>query len=238
MAVGAPNRKDGAFEPAVSPDQTQLALVTYSGRGFDLARMPYDPQSWAPEGGPTERADRPRVSERPPLELFPVREYQAWPTLRPHYWLPYLGVDAMGATLGALTSGFDVAGRHEYAAAAWWGFQSKQPGWSIDYINHTSYPDIELYSSRDVSTVAGYSGDYAENATAGGGAASFHFDQVERSHALLAGYDFTHLSVNADPRGEAPKTGNDASAAIGYSYDDTKRFLRGVASESKPQGVS
>ena len=38
----------GAFEPQPSPDGSQLALVTYSARGYDLSRMPLLPETWQP----------------------------------------------------------------------------------------------------------------------------------------------------------------------------------------------
>ncbi|TMA31819.1 MAG: hypothetical protein E6J88_03340, partial [Deltaproteobacteria bacterium] len=96
----------GAFEPQPSPDGKILALVTYSSRGYDLARMPLDESSWRPVSGPPVAQQRPPPTPLPPEEVYPVNPYSAWPTLRPHFWLPYGNADALGTTLGVLTGGF------------------------------------------------------------------------------------------------------------------------------------
>src|SRR5207237_10504342 len=144
----------GAFEPQPSPDGAQLALVTYSARGHDLGRLALDENSWRPVSGPPP-VDRPPPAALAQDEVFPVRPYSAWPTLRPHFWLPYANVDALGTTIGALTAGFDAVDRHEYAATAWWSLNGKMPGWDVLYPNHSFYPDLSLELTRDVRPAAG-----------------------------------------------------------------------------------
>ena len=117
----------GAFEPEPSPDGTQLALVTYGARGYDVGRIPLEPSSWRTVREPPLAAGRPAVTALPAEEVYPAHPYSPWETLRPHFWLPYVAADAYGTTLGALTAGFDAVDRHEYAAAAWW---SPWPWWT------------------------------------------------------------------------------------------------------------
>jgi Tol biopolymer transport system component len=236
----------GAFEPEVSPDGTQLVFVTYSARGYDLARIPYTPASWsriveepAPVGDagppPGERRDkglpaRSPLAPEPPAELYPVRAYDPLPTLRPHYWLPFAASDGAGTTIGALTSGFDVAGRHEYVGAAWWGFKSSLAGWDLSYTNHTLYPDLTAYTSRDLIVPAGLPFN-TERQVRGGVFASFPFTSVERGFSLRLGYELTHLARHEDPFGLASPDGLVASTQVSLAYSDARRFVRSISAE-------
>ncbi|GAC1593756.1 MAG: PD40 domain-containing protein [Myxococcales bacterium] len=236
----------GAFEPEVSPDAKQVALVTYSVRGYDLSRIPYRPDGWtrvAPDAVAVEAvgagsgqphpggsADRPALAPAPPQELYPVRAYDPLPTLRPHYWLPYAGSDGAGTILGALTSGFDVVGRHAYAAAAWWSLQGRMPGWDLSYTNSTLYPALTATASRDLVVPAGLPFN-TERQVQGGLFASFPFTSVERRFSLGLGYQLTHLAQNEDPYNFAPPDGLIAAGQISLAYSDARRFVRSISAE-------
>src|SRR5437764_1042693 len=183
----------GAFEPDPSPDGTQLALVTYSSRGYDVGRIALDPDSWRPVTAPPVAEQRPPVTAVPQEEIYPTRPYSAWETLRPHFWLPYAAADGYGTTLGVLTAGFDAIERHEYAATAWWSLTGKEPGWDLIYVNHSFYPDLTLELTRDlgVPQAAGgldALGYYYERFVGGSISASFPFSQVERAQSLALTY--------------------------------------------------
>ena len=221
----------GALEPEVSPDQTQLAFVSYSARGYDLARIPFQPGSWPRESGPSRQAlIRPPPAAAPPEELYPVRPYDPLPTLRPHYWLPYAYSDGAGSTLGALTSGADVVGRHEYLGAAWWSLDGRMPGWALSYTNHTLYPDVGLYASRDLVVPAGLPYN-TERQVSAGAFVQFPFTAFERSFSLGASYQLVHLARNQDPFGLAAPDGLIAAAQVSAAYSDAKRFVRSVSLE-------
>ena len=223
----------GAFEPEVSPDGGQLALVTYGPDGYDLSRMPYDPASFvAVDAAPPEAAHRPQPPPLPPQEVYPVRPYDPLPTLRPHWWLPYAATDAVGTTVGVITSGEDAADRHDYEAAAWWAIDSGQPGWDVVYTNHTLYPDISLSALRDVETASGAGPGYTERIVQGTITASFPFSQVERSHTVALRYELTHLAMNTPAlNGDNPRDGLIAAASLTYVYSDAFRFVRSISSE-------
>ena len=223
----------GAFEPEVSPDGAQLAMVTYGPRGYDLARMPFDPAAFVPaERAPAEAVERPQPSPLPPEEIYPVRPYDPLPTLRPHWWFPYASTDALGTTVGAITSGFDVAERHDYQAAAWWAIDSRQPGWDLVYTNHTLYPDISLTTLRDVDTASGAGPGYTERVVQGTVSASFGFSQVERSHRIGLQYELTHFALNTPAlNGDNPPDGLIAATSLSYVYSDARRFVRSISFE-------
>jgi Tol biopolymer transport system component len=224
----------GAFEPQPSPDGTQLALVTYSARGYDLGRMPLDESSWSAVTAPPVAEQRPPPTPLPADEIYPARPYQAWPTLRPHFWLPYASADALGTTLGALTAGYDAVERHEYAAAAWWSLTGNMPGWDVYYLNHTLYPDLSVEISRDLAWVDGAGprrGIYTERQAGGRLVATFPFSQVERLQSLSLGYDLFGLAVHSNPYGVVTDSGRLAAARITYAYSDARRFVRSISRE-------
>jgi hypothetical protein len=226
----------GAFEPDPSPDGTQLALVTYSSRGYDVGRMPIEPNSWRVVSGPAVARQRPPVTEVPQDEIYPSKAYSPWSTLRPHFWLPFAAADAYGTTVGALTAGFDAVDRHEYAATAWWSISGKRPGWDVIYVNHSFYPDLTLELTRDVGLpqAAGgldAPGYYYERSIGGSIQASFPFSQLERAQSLSIGYDLENLAVDSNPLGVPTSPGLVAAATLTYSWSDVRRFVRSISSE-------
>jgi len=223
----------GAFEPEVSPDGSQLALVTYGPGGYDLSRMPFDPASFVRVDGASAGAvPRPPPSPLPPEEIYPARPYDPLPTLRPHWWFPYAATDALGTTVGVITTGYDAAGRHDYQAAAWWAIDSSQPGWDVVYTNHTLYPDVSVSALRDVGTASGAGPGYTETVVQGTISASFPFSQVERSHSIEVRYELTHLSMNTPAvNGDNPPDGLLAATSLSYVYSDARRFVRSISAE-------
>jgi hypothetical protein len=223
----------GAFEPDVSPDGTQLALVTYSARGYDVARIPFDPAQFvAVSSEAPPPAWRPPPAPLPPEEFYPVRRYDPLPTLRPHWWLPFAAKDALGTTVGAFTAGYDAARRHDYPAAAWWAIDSSQPGWDVVYTNHTLYPDVSFSALRDVETPAGAGPGYTDRVLQGTVYALFPFSQVERSQAIAVGYELTHFAQNTPAiGGNNPPPGLVGATSLTYTYSDARRFVRSISQE-------
>jgi hypothetical protein len=100
----------GARAPAPLADGT-LLYTTLTARGWELVHAPV-------------LAGGARASFAAPLPFdsaaaVPLREtgYTAWPSLRPHFWLPFF-VDAgpTGRFGGAVTAGTDALNRYTYAA--------------------------------------------------------------------------------------------------------------------------
>ena len=224
----------GAFEPQPSPDGAQLALVTYSARGYDVGRMPLDESSWRTVSAPPIAEERPPPTPLPADELYPARPYSAWPTLRPHFWLPYANSDALGTTLGVVTGGYDAVDRHEYAATAWWSTIGKMPGWDIYYLSHAFYADLSVEFTRDLGTASGAGakgGYYYERAAGATFTATVPFSQVERSHALSLAYQLYGLSAYSNPYGVTTDSGRLAAATLSYAYTDAFRFVRSISAE-------
>ncbi|HYK82003.1 MAG TPA: hypothetical protein VEU55_02575 [Gemmatimonadales bacterium] len=108
----------GARAPAALSDGT-LLYATVSARGWEL-RHAAPLAGGAPAGFPT-----PLPFDSAPA--VPTREtgYAAWPSLRPHFWIPFfLNAGPSGHFGGAVTAGSDALGRFTYTADL---FVSPQP---------------------------------------------------------------------------------------------------------------
>jgi hypothetical protein len=226
----------GAFEPEPSPDGTQLALVTYGVRGYDVGRIPLDPASWRQVAEAPLAEQRPPVTEQPPPEVYPGHDYSPWETLRPHFWLPYAATDGYGTTVGAVTAGFDAVDRHEYAAAAWWSISGKEPGFDILYLNHSFYPDLTFELTRDLNSPQAAGGldavgFYYERTFGGSITASFPFSRVEQAQALSLTYELQDLTVDRNPQNVATSPGRLAAATATWAWSDARRYVRSISNE-------
>jgi len=132
--TGAPrlltNVRTGVTFPAVTSDGRSLLLSLYHAEGWDVARVPFEPESAPPAPDPDARF----APTHPFVDgswAGPVRGYSPLPTLLPRFWkplfrepvrtAPVLGQDLLlrerqllGYAVGAQTGGSDLVGRHGY----------------------------------------------------------------------------------------------------------------------------
>ena len=119
----------GVFSPEVSPDRTKLAALLFKADGFHLGVAPLtdslrltaaDSSRTSPRAGCTNCVNL--VEGLPPLgaaDTSPSRPYSPWRSLLPRYWLPVLeSTTEDGTSFGAVTSGIDIVGRHDYTVEA------------------------------------------------------------------------------------------------------------------------
>jgi dipeptidyl aminopeptidase/acylaminoacyl peptidase len=134
----------GAFDPAVSPDGKSIAFTGYGGDGYDIYLMPFDPQSWKPVTISQET-----LQEWPGFQKtsFSIKPYDFVPSLLPKLWLPF----SDGKSVGAVTLGQDVLGKHFYQLVAGWDFERNKPFYSLDYQIAQILPvlTLSLSDSRD-----------------------------------------------------------------------------------------
>lgn len=127
----------GAFDPAVSPDGTKIAFTSYSSDGYDIYLMSFDPQSWKPVTITKET-----LPQWPGFQKtdFPIKPYDMVPSLLPKLWLPF----SDGKSVGAVTLGQDVLGRHTYQLVAGWDFEQNKPFYLVDYTLAQILPMLAL----------------------------------------------------------------------------------------------
>jgi hypothetical protein len=106
------NAGTGLFEPTSAPTSSRAAAILFRGDGYHLGVG--DCCATTTEERTTEYRDTlPRSMAPVIVDSGPIRKYSPWRTFIPRYWLPQIdqGIDN-GYLVGALTSGFDVIGRH------------------------------------------------------------------------------------------------------------------------------
>lgn len=70
----------------------------------------------------------------PPVP-FEIEEYNPWPYLWPHYWIPFIATSNNGLFVQALTSSFDPLKKHSYSASVNYDSYVKEAGWNLVYQN-------------------------------------------------------------------------------------------------------
>jgi hypothetical protein len=102
----------GAFQPGVSPDGSMLAYSAFRTNGFDVFKIPLDPDDWEPFSipGPTEQLptyaealagqEGGTIVDKVPTEVFPVKKFNKLSGLiNFHSWLPQLDPPEVGASI-------------------------------------------------------------------------------------------------------------------------------------------
>jgi hypothetical protein len=110
------NVETGLFEPTNAPTTSRAAAVIFRADGYHLGVG--DCCAPSSEERATEYLDTvPHITAPLLVDSGAVRKYSPWRTFYPRYWLPQIdqGIDD-GYRVGALTSGFDVIGRHAVTA--------------------------------------------------------------------------------------------------------------------------
>ncbi|MDE3001430.1 MAG: hypothetical protein OXU79_20325 [Gemmatimonadota bacterium] len=136
------NVRTGAAWPSVDPSGQWLYFSGYHADGWEIERMPFNPAAAPPAprytadsthtaAGMTAAQVASAVEERRVRAGGPARDYSPSSTLGPRYWLPYGTLSlsgagngassrtkALGGSIGGLTSGVDLVGRHAYSVGA------------------------------------------------------------------------------------------------------------------------
>jgi len=129
------NVETGASYPSVDPSGTWLYYSGYHADGWEIERLPYQPDTWPlapPARASFDAPTRPDTIQDAEVG-GPVQGYSPFPTLLPHYWKPLYrepvrtpavhtnnldvpGREVLGAGLGFETAATDLVGRHHFDA--------------------------------------------------------------------------------------------------------------------------
>jgi hypothetical protein len=237
------NLATGAFSPEPLPDGSGLVFVVYGPSGFDLALLP------APH---REHADDPRFREPRPAtpdlsaasDRYPVEDYSPFSTLLPRSWLPLIGSDPDGATVGLLFGGSDALDFASYQVSLSLGLSGRRLAWDVSANLHLLYPYLFLFHSKrsfDAGNDAVLDGQgFAVTKTEYLAFAelAFPFSAVRSSHVWFINYDFhwfdreTPLSLRPDDASPIlPDDRRRAWLGLGWSYSNLRYTIDSISAE-------
>ena len=221
------NSEMGAMQPASSPDGKQVAYVSYSRAGYDLARLDLSGEARpaAPAAG-----TRPAgiTYDRDPG--FPSLPYDPLPMLLPRYWLPVFGWDAAGFTLGALSSASDAVGLHSWAADLRWSFGTASPVYDAAYVGEWLRTPLLLGSSRWIDSAPNLTGVYQETWTPFRATVLLPFRKLYQRLSISLGWSGTFFRALNPPPGPLPLQDGFRSMLGGsVAYDETRQFVNSIS---------
>jgi hypothetical protein len=137
----------GARHPAPLADGT-LVYATLGARGWQLRRATPLVAAAEPGAAPAPFDTAPAVATR-------ETGYTAWPSLRPHFWIPtLLTTSGAGTFVGAVTAGGDALDRDYYVVQALAAPDTKRAAgafWLVD--QRLGNPTLDISGSSDWSFV-------------------------------------------------------------------------------------
>ena len=159
----------GAIFPIEGRTSQEIFAMLYGSSGFDIAAIETAPHpervphllSLHEKLHPTQNlAKSDHIPDEEDLLVdFPSptdehpegthEKYSPFPSLLPHYWLPFAQKITDGWTFGVQTSGFDALERHAYTVSAAWDSRATFPVYDVAYQYDGLYPTIQLERRQD-----------------------------------------------------------------------------------------
>lgn len=147
----------GAMEPSLSPDGTTLAFINYRHERYDLAAMPFKPESaeeihrsLADAGRDVNWRVELRETPVTGFETAEVRPYRPWRYLRPRLLYPLLEFDDspgdLGTKVGLGVQGVDPLQRLAYGAETYYQRDRVWGEVAFEYGQFIMRPTLGAYS--------------------------------------------------------------------------------------------
>ncbi|MCA9516268.1 MAG: PD40 domain-containing protein, partial [Myxococcales bacterium] len=233
----------GAFDPAVSPDGGTLLYSGWTGDGFELFRLPFDPGAAPVVADPDPKPLR--GDEPPPPVTVRERPYQALPSMLPQSWLPTWVADSTGlARLGIELSGADVSGKYAAALSVEWDIAREDVAAYASGTVSFGFPDVTLAAGRYSWDRLAYFGDrlhdYREEVYYGSFGVSLPFPSVFTSLNVGASFSFDLArALEADPVEHTPeentafipREGPSTALNLWWSLGDVQGFTFSISPE-------
>jgi len=246
----------GAFQPAISPDGTQLAFISYHATGYELHLMKVDPNpnQW------TEieiECVEPQITATQQDTTWPMREQQSnglnishkikypihpyhpltsfWP---PTYWIPAAQITDTDLSTGFSSVLKDVLGFHSLPLSVTYGILNNSLSYNFNYYNYSHLPIINLHLSGNA--ILNSPTSWWEEGKTGiniyfpfkGQTASTTNSRPYRQTFSL-GYQYEKLS-SLDSDTTTPSNADPQkiiSLKLGYSYSDAEKYGFSISPE-------
>jgi uncharacterized protein GlcG (DUF336 family) len=228
------NVETGAFGPALDPSGSEVVFALHHVGGYELHRI-----SAAARSAPGDPLVRPVASASVAAAAYPVERYSAWESLIPKAWLPALGEDGVGMTVGAAVSGADALRQHIYSFQAHYGIESERLGYAVSYTNAMLSTPITIGSSLVATTRPGSfasAGDRLESIWRFSAGAAFPFGRWDGGHSIAVGYAGELRRglrlPSDDPYQPAPPLDPDltlSSVSLGWTFSNVRSFAESIS---------
>ncbi len=234
------NVETGAFHPSVAPDGT-LAFLSYTHEGYDVSVLAPADRFRAPGPSPgSERPPRPPAvwNEAEVAQPLPTRRYNPWPSLGPLYWLPTLGSDPIGTSIGISTGGADILDRHLWALDAGIGLASREPVFSASYTSRAFHPGLDVWAGTTVAQAAGFRAGLYDRQWVLGARTRLPFSRMNQAAALTFSYELRTFDPRFEPTfrpddvlPNLPRAGRNAVLGLSFSFSNARSYTHSVSNE-------
>ena len=224
----------GAFSPHVSPNGRDIVYLGYTGRGFDLWRLPVRRDQWRPAREYVDDRGAPREAR---AEATTSRRYRAADTLYPRNYLVDFQEGAFGTQLGVTLGGVDIVGMYEWegrvGVSLEEGYLDADVAWRFNRLPAPiSARFFRTISPRGGLQVGGEDRVWIEDAIGGSISTAYTMPRALHSETLSVTYSLSQLR-QAEPFGGrldpntpppvVPVLGRLASLRAGWGYSDIRR---------------
>lgn len=241
MLYQVTNVLTGAFDPAVSPDGTQLVFERYSRDGKTIHLAELDSDEWKQiEYNVQQQFPNPYRTADP--SSLSATNYNPIPVLLQPSFFPTFGEDEEGFQLGLNLEGEDYLEHHTYSSSVLYGVGSQRVAFDAEYLNKQFYPTVRVFG---YDRAKGYSNlfqdnrgedeDYWEREQGVGGDLRI---PLYRTHgadlSLLTGYEYQQVKNLTDIDDLVPPWPDEgvlASASAGIVFESFNRTRYSISPE-------
>jgi Tol biopolymer transport system component len=245
----------GAFDPALSRDDGQIAFAGYSSRGYDIHIMDWRKDQAVRAFNAVLGTDIPpspdfvygyvdTIKASQPLPSSAAvttapKSYNPLRTMRPRFYIPLPTVDEKGQGFGVFTYGQDVLSKHAYLLMLQYGIRSARLGYALSYSNNSFHPilnlqlsDLAVPRAQNVFNENGEVVTYWERRREQAAGIVIPFIKIDTAHLFGIGVRLRHfakaerlLPGQSNPYFE----GNLRSLEAQYVFSNAHRFPRSIS---------
>jgi len=243
----------GAFQPAISPDGTQLAFISYHATGYELHLMEMNPSN----PNPNQWTEIEIECTKPPIMAeqqfnkdinassnsknnYPIHPYHPltsfWP---PTYWIPAAQLTENDLGIGFSTELKDVLGFHSLPLSITYGILNNNLNYNFNYYNYSHLPIINFYLSGNTVLASQTQTSWWEEGKTGiniyfpfKGYTTSATNSRSYRQIFSLGYQYEKFSITADTSSSLNNNQEKTSSLrLGYSYSDAEKYGFSISPE-------
>lgn len=247
----------GAFQPAISPDGSQLAFISYHATGYELHLMEINFDKWTeiedielqniatrqdstlPAQEQVYQSNSLKNSSKNNYTVHPYNSLTSlWP---PTYWIPAAQLTNNDLGIGFSTELKDMLGFHSLPLTITYGLLNNNLNYNFDYYNYSYLPIINFYLSGNSILASQTPASWWEEGKTG---MNIYYpfkgytDPTTNSRPyrqiISLGYQYEKSSIATDTDTSSSLNANSqkiTSLKLGYSYSDAEKYGFSISPE-------